>query len=74
MSGNLERKYLYELLMNNGEKVQIEIKAQSEIARDTFLKKFLEDSNEKYFLDESSNKRYNKAYIYSCELKGESNG
>ena len=44
------KTYTYELeMLKLSDKPEIEIHAESEIARDTFLKRFLEDPNERYY-------------------------
>lgn len=67
------KTYVFELeMLKLVDKIEIEIVAESEIARDAFLKKFLETEKEdKYFVDpKNPTKRYQKQYIYACNLKG----
>lgn len=63
--------YIYELeMLKLTDKPQVEIKAESEIARDAFFQRFLTDIDGKFFFDKAGDKGYNKQYIYAHKMVG----
>jgi hypothetical protein len=68
---SLRKTYVYEVeMLKLSDKIEVEISAEGELARDTFFKKFLNDRDERFFFDSKSQKGYNKEYIYGYTLKG----
>lgn len=66
------KTYTYQLqMLKLQDYPEIEIQADSELARETFIDHWLHNKEKRFFFDKKTNKRYNKEYIYSCELIGE---
>lgn len=68
---SLKKTYIYEVeMLKLSDKIEVLIDGESEIARDTFFNKFLTDKDARFFFDKTTNKGYNKDYIYGYTLKG----
>lgn len=68
---DIRKTYLYEVeMLKLSDKIEVEIVAESENARDTFFRKFLETNEERFFYDQKTAKGYNKEYIYGYTIKG----
>lgn len=64
------KDFFHKIEMTNGEKVVVNIRAESEEARVAFLRAFLKNNkdDDKFFTPEKSKTMYNKEFVFSATL------